>query len=44
MHPNHQIYNRSLRILEEYFQPEEDAVIGGPQTIPGAPLGGQFNF
>jgi len=44
MHPNHQIYNRSLRILEEYFQPEEDAVIGASQTTPGAPVNGQFNF
>lgn len=40
MHPNHQIYNRSLRILEDFFQLEEDQVIGNaPQSTPGA-----FNF
>jgi hypothetical protein len=24
MHPNHQIYNRALKILEEYYQEEDD--------------------
>lgn len=24
MHPNHQIYNRALKILEEYYQEEVD--------------------
>lgn len=24
MHPNHQIYERALKILEEYFQQEDE--------------------
>lgn len=32
MHPNHQIYNRALKILEEYYQEEGDDLM-----IEGAP-------
>jgi hypothetical protein len=26
MHPNHQIYERTVKILEEYFQEEDSAI------------------
>ncbi len=29
MHPNHQIYNRALKILEEFYQEEEDDLMLG---------------
>ena len=45
MHSNHQIYNRALRILEEYFQAEDDELLGvQSQATPGAPTPGHFNF
>lgn len=33
MHPNHQIYNRALKILEEYYQEEgDDLMLGEPSS------------
>jgi hypothetical protein len=29
MHPNHQIYNRALKILEEFFQEDNDDLMLG---------------
>ena len=44
LHPNHQIYNRSLRILEEFFTPEEDQVLSAAPTAGNTTEGGHFNF
>ena len=32
LHPNHQIYNRSLKLLENYFQEESDNLM--LDTVP----------
>jgi hypothetical protein len=29
MHPNHQIYNRALKILEEFYQEDNDELMLG---------------
>ena len=36
LHPNHQIYNRSLKLLEAYFQEEADNLLldNTAQTAP----------
>jgi hypothetical protein len=35
MHPNHQIYQRTLKILEEYFQGEDDNLMIGQPSVAG---------
>lgn len=44
MHPNHQIYNRALKILEEFYQEEGDDLMidnAPKQKQDSAPFGGQ---
>lgn len=37
MHANHQIYERALRILEQYFQEEEELNFGGGANQTATP-------
>lgn len=49
MHPNHQIYERALKILENYFQEEGEELMldtnasSASQVTPGVG-GNQFSF
>lgn len=43
IHPNHQIYQRALKILENYYQPEDEGFLGGTAATPGEGQGSTYD-
>jgi len=44
MHPNHQIYERSLNILETYYQDQQEEMYDVGNTAAATTPGNVFNF
>ena len=45
MHPNHQIYERAVKLLEAFFSDDSEAIgMSDSTATPGGDSGLKFNF